>query len=488
MPLSQVLEALESAGVSVSHGARTGDPDVAGVCQDSRAVESGDLFVAWRGAAHDSHAFLADVARGGAVAALVERVDPEVDLLQLPVDNARLAVAVAADVVGGSPWRTMRTVGVTGTNGKTTTALLIRALMAGSGPTAAIGTLGLTLPDGTRDPETEGLTTPGPVQVSEWMSELARGGATGVVLETSSHALAQHRLDGLRFDVMVFTNLTRDHLDYHGGWEGYLVAKARLLSLAKPDGVAVMNADVPAWRTLETEGPVLTYGVDSPADLKATDLVLGPEGTVFDLEHETARARVRLPLLGRFNVENALAAAGASLALGSSLEDLARALESVPQVPGRLERVTSIPFDVLIDFAHTPDALDRVLETLRPLVAGRLIVVFGAGGDRDRTKRPKMGEAVSRHADLAVVTSDNPRTEDPEQITLEVEAGVTGIPSRRIVERREAIAWALTEAEGGDMVLLAGKGHETYQVVGREKLPFNEREIVLELLGGEGGR
>ncbi|MGI9625354.1 MAG: UDP-N-acetylmuramoyl-L-alanyl-D-glutamate--2,6-diaminopimelate ligase [Longimicrobiales bacterium] len=490
MALSRVLDAVRSAGVDVEEVAgaeHIADIAVGGVQQDSRTTGPGDLFVAWAGDAHDSHAFLKDVQRAGAVAALVERPVEGVELPQAVVGNARLAAAVSADLLVGSPWTAMRTAGITGTNGKTTTALILRSLLSASGPSAAIGTMGLTLPDGTIDPASEGLTTPGATQLSTWLSELWKRGTESVALEASSHALDQYRLDGMRFDVMVFTNLTKDHLDYHGGWEGYLGAKARLLDLAKDEGVAVVNADVDAWDALEPTGPVVTYGLERSADLIAKDVELGPQASRFRMAFRGDEAEARLPFPGGFNVQNALAATGAALAMGEELGELANALERAPQVPGRMERVDlatfDVPFDVLIDFAHTPDALDRILDTLRPLVEGRLIVVFGAGGDRDRTKRPEMGRAVSRYADLGVVTSDNPRTEDPDDIADQVSAGVSGIRSEQIVDRRAAIEWALAEAKDGDVVVLAGKGHETYQVIGTEKRPFDERVIVQDFLG-----
>ncbi len=483
--MTEIIRAVEAAGVRVDSPVPE-TLSVSHVRQDSRTVASGDLFVAWRGDSHDGHDFLADAARAGAVAALVEREVAEVELPQVIVDNVRLAGAVAADRVAGSPWKVMTTVGVTGTNGKTTTAFLARHVLSRKGPAAAIGTLGLVGPDGLRDPSTEGLTTPGFERVSDWLTQLRDTGVRHVLLEASSHALAQYRLDALRFDVVVYTNLTRDHLDYHRDWHGYLAAKRRLVSLSKAGGTVVYNADVPSWVGLPISGARLSYGFDTPADVAATGIVLTAEGAAFSLDYRGASAAVRLPLLGRFNVENALAAASVGLALEMELAEVADALSSAPQIPGRLERVLSVPFDVLIDFAHTADALDRVLQTLRPLVEGRLIVVFGAGGDRDRAKRPRMGEAVSRYADVAVVTSDNPRTEDPEAIVAEVAAGVSGRANRvELVDRREAIHWAIGEAAPGDMVVLAGKGHESYQVVGTEKRPFDERRIVHAALGGE---
>ena len=486
--MNRVVAALEDAGVGVRAmipaGGALADIAVNGVQQDSRAVAPGDLFVAWSGHARDAHDYLPAAAAAGAAAAIVERPVADTPLPQFQVDNARLAAAVASGLVAGSPWRSLRTVGVTGTNGKTTTALLLRELLAAEGPAAAIGTLGVVGADGRVLDGTEGLTTPGPVQIAARLAELAREGVRGVVLETSSHALDQFRLDGVRFDVMAFTNLTRDHLDYHGTLDRYLAAKARLLELGKEGSTAVINADDPAWHALRPAGATLTYGLAPDADVRAERLELSARHSRFELVARGEREPVVLPLPGSFNVSNALCAAAGALALARPLAAVAAGLRGVSPVPGRLERVASDPFDVLVDFAHTPDALEQILKTMKPLVAGRLIVVFGAGGDRDPTKRPAMGAAVARHADIAVVTSDNPRTEDPAAIAAEVSAGVRGCESVEIVDRLTAIHWALDAARPGDTVILAGKGHETYQVVGTEKLPFEERRIVEKRLAG----
>ncbi len=497
MSLGQVIAALTEAGVGVTSTL----PDAATlervrirrVRNDSRQVRRGDLFVAWRGAAHDAHDHLGAATEAGAAAAIVERPAGPARLPRIQVDNARRAAAVAADFVAGSPSRALRLAGITGTNGKTTTALLLRGLLAGDGPAAAIGTLGVVGAEGRVAPGTEGLTTPGPVELANRLAALVRRGVRSVVLETSSHALDQLRLDGLRFDVTAFTNLTRDHLDYHGSFERYLAAKARLLELGKPGAVAVVNADDPAWASLRPTGPVLRYGMTRGAAVTAEKVELTSRSSRFILVAEGRRLPVHLPLAGDFNISNALCAAACALALGHDPAAVARGLDAAQSVPGRLQRLARDPFDVFVDFAHTPDALEKLLRTLRPLVSGRLIVVFGAGGDRDPTKRAPMGAAVARHADLAVITSDNPRTEDPAAIVAEVAAGVTGLDSAKrraerveIVDRREAIVWALGRAGPGDLVLLAGKGHEEYQVVGDEKRPFSEREIVRTQL--EGGR
>jgi UDP-N-acetylmuramoyl-L-alanyl-D-glutamate--2,6-diaminopimelate ligase len=413
----------------------------------------------------------------GAVAAVVEH-PVDADLPQLVVSDGRRAAAVAAHHVLGSPSERMMVVGITGTNGKTTTALLVRHLLALRGPAAAVGTLGVVDADGVR-PGTEGLTTPGPVQVAVWLRDLADDGIRAVAMEASSHALDQHRLDGVHFAAGVFTNLTQDHLDYHGDLERYFTAKARLVELVAPDGWVVVNRDEGAWDALTPLGRRLrTFAVNAEADVRAEGVTLGADGSRFTLRMDGRVAPVHLPLLGSYNVENALAAAAVAALAGLDVEDIAAGLASAPQVKGRLERVSQVPCTVLIDFAHTPDALEGALGAVKPLTQGRLVVVFGAGGDRDRAKRLPMAEAVRRHADVVVLTSDNPRTEDPEQILDDLAAGLEGIEYTRLVDRRAAIKHALGVARDGDTVVLAGKGHETYQDIGGTKRPFDERAVV----------
>jgi UDP-N-acetylmuramoyl-L-alanyl-D-glutamate--2,6-diaminopimelate ligase len=459
----------------------SGDVGVLGVCQDSREARSGDLFLAWQGTGVDAHDFVSDAAARGAVAAVVERF-VDVDVPQLRVDDGRKAGAIAASAVMGSPHQRMFMVGVTGTNGKTTTAALVRHLLSRRGPTASIGTLGLTDEKGVR-PGTEALTTPGPVQVAVWLWQLANGGMEAVVMEASSHALEQRRLDGIGFDVGVFTNLTQDHLDYHKDMAQYFGAKARLVELVAPHGTLVVNRDDPAWNALVSGGrPVRTFSVDSEADVRAENVRLGADGSAFILIIDDTRREVRLPLLGRYNIENALAAVAVGAVYGLDIDEIVAGLLTVPQVPGRLEAVVTSPFTVIIDFAHTPDALDGALSAVQSLTQGRLIVVFGAGGDRDASKRRPMAEAVARFADVIVLTSDNPRTEDPERILDDLAAGLVGSVYERQVDRRAAIRLALETAKGGDTVVLAGKGHETYQVLGNEKRPFDERVVVRECL------
>jgi UDP-N-acetylmuramoyl-L-alanyl-D-glutamate--2,6-diaminopimelate ligase len=477
------------------------DVTILGVSQDSRRVSPGDLFLAWKGVEHDAHDFLTEAVEAGAVAAVVERMASDLAVSQLQVRDGRLAGALAADEVLGSPWTSVFLAGITGTNGKTTVAVLSQHLLNRRGPSRAVGTLGLVEEAGTVRPGTEGLTTPGPVQISSWIREMADEGVAHAALEASSHALDQYRLDGLRFDVAVFTNLSQDHLDYHPDLGSYRSAKARLLELLKPGGRVVLNRDEAAWLGLPVEPhDALTFGFGQDGrapgssslgthpdgGLWADGVELHAGGTRFRIREGAEEEEVELPLLGRFNVENALAAAAVARVAELNLGEIAAGLSSAPQVPGRMERVADEPFQVLIDFAHTPDALERVLTTLRPLVEGRLLVLFGAGGDRDRGKRPLMGEVAARLSDLAFVTSDNPRTEDPEVIMDDVVAGMDAGSYRRIGSRREAILAALEEARPGDLVLLAGKGHETHQVLGREKHPFHESAIVRDALGLSG--
>jgi UDP-N-acetylmuramoyl-L-alanyl-D-glutamate--2,6-diaminopimelate ligase len=478
--LGAVAEVLRSADL-LTETLGSEDVIVSGVCQDSRRALPGDLFLAWRGTVADAHDFIPEAVRRGAVATIVEHA-VDLDVPQLVVTDGRIAAALASATVMGVPSKDLVTIGVTGTNGKTTTAVLIGHLLEPDLSTAVIGTLGL-IEDGRVRPGTEGLTTPGPVQIAIWLRELADGGKAAVVMEASSHALEQHRLDGVGFDVGVFTNLTRDHLDYHGDFDRYLRAKARLVELVEADGDVVVNGGDPAWAGLEVGGRRLrTYAIEGDADLLASELVLGADGSAFTLTVDGARHAVRTPLLGRYNVENALAAIGAALAASVPLASIIERLATAPHVSGRLEAVVTSPFTVLVDFAHTPAALEGALAAIKPLTAGRLIVVFGAGGDRDRTKRRPMAEAVRAVADVIVLTNDNPRTEDPERILDDVAEGLRGSTYERFVDRRDAIRHALEVARPGDTVVLTGKGHETYQTIGTEKLPFDERAIVRDLI------
>jgi UDP-N-acetylmuramoyl-L-alanyl-D-glutamate--2,6-diaminopimelate ligase len=483
--LEIVTRRLRETGLLVSPA--HGDTIVRGVSDDSRSTRSGDLFFAWQGTAVDSHEYVAAAARAGAVAAIVERPVSGVAIPQVIVRDGRAAAAIGAAFVYGDPQTTLRFAGCTGTNGKTTTVWVLRHLLSAHYRTASIGTLGVILDDGKLLEGSENLTTPGPVELARVLRELADRGVEAVAMEVSSHALDQRRVDAVPFDVAVFTNLSRDHLDYHETFERYLEAKLRLTRLLKPNGIAAVNAGESSWRGVGLHSPrILNFGIERNADVVASRIEAGERGTDFDCTFSGRTMRVTMPLIGLFNVENALGAITACLGMDLDFEPAAERLATVPQVPGRLERLVDEPFVVLRDYAHTPDALERALKTLRPITRGRMIVLFGAGGDRDRGKRPLMGAIAGSNADVVIVTSDNPRTEDPDSIIDEIVAGVPG-EYVRITDRRAAIASALTMAGPDDVVLLAGKGHETYQILGREKVSFDERAIVQQLLAASGG-
>ena len=394
----------------------------------------------------------------------------------------RIDIARAAAARYNFPAHSLRAVAVTGTNGKTTTVNILRALLnEPESPAASIGTLGVLVgASGQVMPGGLGLTTPGPDELQRVLRELVDAGIRTVAMEVSSHALDQHRVYGVTFDAGVFTNFTRDHLDYHGTMEEYFGAKAKLISYLKHDGIAVVNAAQPEWRDLPSAPRTLTFG-SATGDIRAENITFDGTGSNWTICDRDESAHVRLPLVGDFNVVNALAAAAAAIAVGVTLPTVARLLALIPQIPGRLERIADSPL-VIRDYAHTPDALVRSLAALRPFVSGNLILVFGAGGDRDPGKRPIMGAAAMAGADRVIVTSDNPRTEDPDAIIDEIERGMSG-RYECITDRRSAIAHAIDIAESGDTVLLAGKGHENYQVIGTEKHPFDERQVVAEILG-----
>jgi UDP-N-acetylmuramoyl-L-alanyl-D-glutamate--2,6-diaminopimelate ligase len=478
---AEVIGGLRSAGLLAAEPPGS-LPEFTGLTADTRRLSPGMLFCAIRGSVEDGHRYLPRALEGGAGAALVEQPQA-VSLPQVVVTDGRRAAAVAAELWYGHPASRLELVGVTGTNGKTTTVTLARHVLQAALPMGSIGTLGAVAPDGASVASEAGnLTTPGPIDLQATLAALVAAGARGVAMEVSSHSLDQGRVDGLRFQMAVFTNLTRDHLDYHRTIEEYFRAKARLVDLLVPAGVVVSNADDLAWQRLRRAAGHrrITFG-ERVGDITAWKVTSDATGSSFELVTPRGSAAVRLPLLGRFNVANALGVAAAAWAMGVPVEEIAGRLTNAPQVPGRMERIASQPCTVLRDYAHTPDALERALDAVRPVTAQRLIVVFGAGGDRDRGKRAPMGEIAVRLADVAIATSDNPRTEDPERILDEVEAGMSTKPHHRVSDRREAIALALSLARPGDTVLLAGKGHETYQVIGTVKQPFDEREIIREL-------
>ena len=480
--ISEIRNALAEHGLLVGEEGKL-PAEASGIADDSRTVKRGELFIAVRGWNSDGHDFLDDARERGAAVAIVE--DPRrTTLPALVVREGRRAAAVAAATAYANPARSLTILGVTGTNGKTTTTSIMRHLFDSDGrSSASIGTLGVLIGSaGEVLPGGGGLTTPGPVELQRILRALVDRGVRTVAMEVSSHSLDQRRVDGLEFDVAVFTNLTRDHLDYHGTMEAYLQAKARLLDYLKVGGTVVVNADAPEWATLSTKSRPLTFAIREPADIRGEGVRYTPRGSEWNLVTPRGSGEVSLPLIGDVNIENALAAAAAAFALGHATDVIAVGLSTVPQVSGRLEIISTRP-TVLRDYAHTPDALERTLRTAREFTRGKLIVVFGCGGERDKGKRPIMGEIAERGADCAIVTSDNPRTEDPDAIIDDIEAGMRGTGHERVTDRLSAIQRALDLAEEGDIVLLAGKGHETYQIRGTTSYPFDEKVIVKEMTG-----
>jgi UDP-N-acetylmuramoyl-L-alanyl-D-glutamate--2,6-diaminopimelate ligase len=482
---ADLVATLARAGLLVE-GSDLAGP-VAGITTDSRQVVPGGVFVAVRGSQQDGHGYAALAAAAGAGVVVAERrlglAIPEV----VVTDGRRAAIALARWWYH-DPGAALSLIGVTGTSGKTTTTLLVRHLLNECHRAGSIGTLGAYDGHDRLVPSTAGsLTTPGPVDLQATLAGMVAADVDRVAMETSSHSLDQGRLDGLAFDAGVFTNLSREHLDYHRTMEEYRLAKLKLLDLLSPRGIALVNRDDPAWDGLVGRGNVITFGCHPDAQVRADGVVLLPTASRFVLTGRFGTTEVDLPLPGGFNVANALAAAAVGLGLGLAIETVGRRLRDAPQVPGRMERLAERPCVVIRDYAHKPDALERVLGTLRPITPGRLICLFGCGGDRDRGKRPIMGRIAAERCDLTVVTSDNPRTEDPEGILNDIVGGLpAGAAYERIADRREAIGRALSLARSGDTVLLAGKGHETYQIIGKEYLPFDERVIVADLLGTSG--
>ncbi len=473
-----------------------GDPgvEIRGLAYDSRETGPGFVFAALRGAVHDGHAFIGEAVARGAAAVVVDRevaLPPDVAVVR--VSDTRRALAQISAAYHGHPSRRLCVIGVTGTNGKGATTYLIEAVLRGAGRACGIiGTMGIVV-DGRVLPSAR--TTPEAPDLQRALRIMAEAGHAYAAVEVASHALAQERVAGCLFAVGVFTNLTRDHLDFHGSMEAYRAAKARLFAMLPGDGWAVLNADDPASRIMASVSPAraLTYGVRAPADVRGRDLRLHLRGSSFVAETPAGSVPVELRLAGAFNVANALAALATGITQELPLPVMAEALAAMPGIPGRFESVEEgQPFAVIVDYAHTPDGLDNVLRTAREVTDGRLIVVFGCGGDRDRTKRPVMGGIAAGWADHVIVTSDNPRTEDPGAIIEEIRPGAESGAAARGVrvqiepDRRRAIAAAVAEARPGDLVLIAGKGHETYQEIAGVKHPFDDREVVREVLGASG--
>jgi len=467
-----------------------GDADVTDVVADSRRCRAGSCFVAVRGTEADGHQYVQTAVAGGACAVVGERA-PSADVgAWAVVQDTHLAVGRLAQAIRGWPARKLTCVGITGTNGKSTVAHLVRAVLEAAGHST--GLLGTIAYETGRRKVPAGTTTPDPIALAELTGEMVAEGRTHLVMEVSSHALDQRRTAGLELQVGIFTNLSGDHLDYHHTMDEYLAAKRRLFEQLGAEATAVINRDDAAGEQMAaaTGGRVCWYGLSPAADLWARIDRIDAAGTDFTLACGERRVTARTRLIGRHNVYNCLAAAGACVALGVELDAIAEALGTVDCVPGRLQRVEAdAPFEVFVDYAHTDDALANVLSALRPVTRGRLIVVFGCGGDRDRTKRPRMARVAEELADEVVVTSDNPRREEPGAIIDEILAGMSETGRRAASvepDRRTAIGLAVGLARAADVVLIAGKGHESYQILGEKRVHFDDvEEAAAAIVGRE---
>jgi UDP-N-acetylmuramoyl-L-alanyl-D-glutamate--2,6-diaminopimelate ligase len=467
--------------------AAAGAIDIRGVTADSRAVKPGDLFVAIAGARDDGLRFAADAAKAGAVAIVAERSEGSVGIPVIVVPNARRALSLAAARL--YPRQPATITAVTGTSGKTSVAAFTRQIWEAAGYAAAsIGTIGVVSPKG----EIYGsLTTPDPVALHRMLDQLAGEGVTHLAMEASSHGLDQHRLDGVRVAAGAFTNLSRDHLDYHPDLDSYLRAKLRLFEdLIVPDGGAVISADhTEAGRVVDAASKrglrVFTVGRDGD-DIRIEKSRIDGYAQKLMLQFDRRRYELHLPLVGEFQIENALVAAGLAIVTGTPPDAVFAALEDLEGARGRLEfagQTRGAP--VFIDYAHKPDALAKTLEALRPYAKRRLVVVFGCGGNRDQGKRPIMGAIAAENAERVIVTDDNPRNENPATIRAEILKAAPG--AVEIADRGEAIRRAIAELEGGDVLVIAGKGHESGQIVGEKVLPFSDHEAVAAALGGQKG-
>ncbi len=516
MTLAALLAALGDlvSGPEPSLDAAAADRPVKAVAYDSRKTAPGSVFVALKGQRADGRAFAAQALGKGATAVVAETTPPpDVSAPWIVVRDSRLAMARLAAAFYGYPSRELQVVGITGTNGKTTTAYLVSALFEAAA--VRCGMLG-TIVYRTGAEERDAVrTTPESVDIQQMLREMVSHQCGACAMEVSSHALSQHRVDETRFAAAVFTNLTRDHLDFHGDLESYFAAKRRLFEMLGPDAVAVINIDDPRGASLAgLGGRTLTYAVDRPADIYPTKLTQTIRGLAFEAITPAGSIEVRSRLVGRPNIYNVLAAIGAAAACGLAGDAIARGIAALEGVPGRFEIVSGGGDDitVVVDYAHTDDALKNLLETARPLATARLITVFGAGGDRDRTKRPLMGHVAARLSDLVILTSDNPRSEDPAAIIEEIRRGVA-VPAERtrpadaregqakytpptataylaITDRSLAVERAIALARPDDVVLIAGKGHEKYQVIGDREVPFDDVEVARRALerrrGGQG--
>ena len=499
MKLAQLLEGVRVTKLFQTMFGRmvvTHDVEVQSIQYDSRKVAPGDCFVAVRGTGTDGHRFIDNAIRKGAKVVVLEddTVLPDAffmhaAVVKVVVPDSRKALALMAANYFGHPSKSLRMVGVTGTNGKTTTTHIIKSIFEAAGwKTGLIGTIEYKVGD---EIIPASHTTPESLELNELLARMVQVGCSSVSMEVSSHALHQSRVHALTSTAAAFTNLSQDHLDYHGTMEDYFKTKRNLFDTLEASSCAITNAD-DAWGLKMIEhAPVrrITYGIEMPADVHGTNVDLSINGTSFSIGYGCEETEIRSDLVGRFNVYNILAAFSVGIALGVNKKVIRAGIANLRSVRGRFERIpTPDGWTVIIDYAHTPDALEKCLHTVHDVLPksnrGKIITVFGAGGDRDKTKRPLMGRVVGTLSDVVIVTSDNPRTEDPRQIMSDIVQGIPGGASViQEIDRRRAIEQAVRQATTGDVVLVAGKGHEDYQVIGTEKLPFSDRDVIQELIG-----
>ena len=496
MHLSKLLEGVRVTKLYQTMFGRmvvTHDVEVHAIQYDSRKVEQNDCFVALRGTGVDGHRFISEAMNKGAKVVVLEDDNALPDSLAMHtgvvkavVPDSRKALALMAANFYGRPAQKLQAVGVTGTNGKTTTTHLVKSILQADGQqTGLIGTIEYMIGSQTIPAP---HTTPESLELHGLFAGMVNAGCTSVSMEVSSHALYQSRVHGIDFSVAAFTNLTQDHLDYHSSMEDYFGAKKILFDGLKPTSAAVTNADDEWGNKIaqSTQAKKLSYGLSSGSDFKATNIELSLHGIAMSIEQHGTKSTITSPLLGRFNVYNVLTAYTIGKALNIPERTIQQGIERLEKVKGRFERVSSPNgWTAIIDYAHTPDALEQCLRAVREVIpAGRIITVFGAGGDRDKTKRPLMGKIASELSNLSIITSDNPRTEEPMQIIRDIAKGISKTAgAEQEVDRRKAIHKAIGLARSGDVVLIAGKGHEEYQVVGTEKIHFSDREVVEEYLG-----
>jgi UDP-N-acetylmuramoyl-L-alanyl-D-glutamate--2,6-diaminopimelate ligase len=455
------------------------------LCTDSRLAKAGDIFAAIHGTKADGRDFIDQALTNGAKYIVTDKPCNCKDAEVIIVDNPAEAAGLLAQARRSNPASRLTNLAITGTNGKTTVAFLVRSVIQNSGQKCGlIGTIAYDTGLGHYEAP---LTTPDCLAIAEMTEQMLKAGSKYMVIEASSHALYQNRTAGLDFKAAAFTNLAGDHLDYHKTKQDYLAAKTKLFEKLSPDATAVLNKQSPEAKQVaqKTKAKILWYAVDQPADITAHIKSMDITGTLFSLEYAGQKQKVKTPLLGRYNVSNHAAAAGLCLTAGFDLKTIAPGLSALKTIPGRLEKLDGDGIYVIIDYAHSDDALKNVLATLKPLCTGRLTVVFGCGGDRDRTKRPRMAKVAEQFADLVIVTSDNPRTEQPEGIIGEIITGFEKPAAETIIvepDRKKAIELAVKNAAEDDIILIAGKGHETYQIIGDKKFDFSDSDVARQFL------